>query len=190
MLNAKYFIGGQGEQLFAQQNPNAMGNAWFAKDIKWVDTPQQELDGLGDTTNAHSAVVNKSFKSSVKENGLIYDEKATIEMTKYIPDAMTYTYQASSPQFAIFSEVYYPENKGWHVYIDGKRKEGIVRTNYVLRGIEVPAGKHTLEMKFEPASYYLGQKIGRIGSILLILLLLGAIYNEYKESKKEVIKTA
>ncbi|HQU94866.1 MAG TPA: hypothetical protein PLO39_01890 [Saprospiraceae bacterium] len=193
MLNAKYFIGGQGEQLFAQQNPNAMGNAWFAKDIKWVDTPQQELDGLGDTTNAHSAVVNKSFKSSVKENGLIYDEKATIEMTKYIPDAMTYTYQASSPQFAIFSEVYYPENKGWHVYIDGKRKEGIVRTNYVLRGIEVPAGKHTLEMKFEPASYYLGQKIGRIGSILLILLILGAIYNEYneyKESKKEVIKTA
>ena len=106
-------------------------------------------------------------------------------MTKYIPDDMTYTYEAASPQFAIFSEVYYPESKGWHVYIDGQRKEGLVRTNYVLRGIEVPAGKHTLEMKFEPSSYYAGQTWGKIGSIILILMLLGAIFQEVKMRKEQ-----
>ncbi|MCO6460734.1 MAG: hypothetical protein J5I59_04980 [Saprospiraceae bacterium] len=190
LLNTKYFIGSQGNQLFVQQNPQAMGNAWFAQDIKWVDTPLQELDALGDSTNMHRAVINKSFKSSVKSPQFTFDSNAKIEMTKYIPDDMTYTYEATSPQFAVFSEVYYPEKKGWHVYIDGKRQEGLVRTNYVLRGIEVPAGKHTLEMKFEPTSYYTGQKIGRVGSILLILLLAGASFYEFRESKKVEIKKA
>lgn len=162
-----------------------MGNAWFAREVKWVDTPQQELDALGDTANIHNAVVNKSFKSAIKSDSYTPDPAAKIEMTKYIPDHMTYAYEATSPQFVVFSEVYYPEKKGWHVYIDGKRKEGIVRTNYVLRGLEVPEGKHTLEMKFEPESYYAGQKFGRIGSILLLLLLAGAIVTEFRDEKNK-----
>jgi uncharacterized membrane protein YfhO len=153
-----------------------------------VDTPQQEFDGLGDTANIRNAVVNKSFQGSIKNQNVAFDPNAKIAMTKYVPDVMTYAYEAASPQFAVFSEVYYPESKGWHVYIDGVRKEGLVRTNYVLRGIEVPAGKHTLEMKFEPESYYAGQNFGRIGSILLILLLLGAIYTGVKPAMTE--KTA
>lgn len=104
-----------------------------------------------------------------------FDPNAKVSLTKYIPDDLTYQYEAASPQFLVFSEVYYPESKGWHVYIDGKRKEGLVRTNYVLRGIEVPAGKHILEMKFEPSSYYGSQIWGKIGNLLLILLLLGGI---------------
>ncbi|HRN32645.1 MAG TPA: hypothetical protein PLC76_00855 [Saprospiraceae bacterium] len=186
MLNTKYIIGsGADNRLFAQPNPEAMGNAWFAREVKWVDTPQQELDALGDTANIHNAVVNKSFKSSIKSDSYTPDPAAKIEMTKYIPDHMTYTYEAASPQFVVFSEVYYPEKKGWHVYIDGKRKEGLVRTNYVLRGLEVPEGKHTLEMKFEPESYYAGQKFGRIGSILLLLLLAGAIVTEFRDEKNK-----
>lgn len=180
MLNTKYIISGQGNQLGAQANPTVMGNAWFAKQLKWVDTPQQEFDALGDTANIHNAVINKSFRSAVKSENYTQDPNAVIKLTKYIPDDMVYTYETASPQFVVFSEVYYPESKGWHVYIDGQRKEGLVRTNYVLRGIEVPAGKHTLQMKFEPGSYYSGQKWGRIGSVILILMLLGAVFVEVR----------
>lgn len=188
MLNTKYIIGGNPGNLGVQENPTVMGNAWFANKIVMVDTPQQEFDGLGDTANIRNAVINKSFQSSLKNQNLSFDPNAKITMTKYVPDVMTYSYEAASPQFAVFSEVYYPENKGWRVYIDGVRKEGLVRTNYLLRGIEVPAGKHTLEMKFEPESYYAGQNFGRIGSILLILLLLGAIFQGVKPALTE--KTA
>jgi len=185
MLNTKYIIGGDKANLGVQKNPTAMGNAWFARDIKFVDSADQEFKSLGDTANIYKAVVNKSFTPSIKSPRVNFDPNGKITMTKYIPDDMTYTYETASPQFAIFSEVYYPESKGWHVYIDGQRKEGLVRTNYVLRGIEVPAGKHTLEMKFEPASYYAGQTWGKIGSIILILMLLGAIFQEVKMRKEQ-----
>jgi len=174
MLNTKYFIAGEGDALQVQTNPGAAGNAWFAHTIKVVDNAQQELDALEDSTIIQNIVIGKKFSSMVDDK-IQFDPNAKVSLTKYIPDDLTYQYEAASPQFLVFSEVYYPESKGWHVYIDGKRKEGLVRTNYVLRGIEVPAGKHILEMKFEPSSYYGSQIWGKIGNLLLILLLLGGI---------------
>jgi hypothetical protein len=176
MLNTKYFIAGESDNLVARKNPGAMGNAWFASSMKLVDNADAELAALEDSTIAQHVVVNKRFANFAHPDKIQFDSTATVSLTKYIPDDLTYTYNAATPQFLVFSEIYYPEAKGWHVYIDGKRKEGIVRTNYVLRGIEVPAGKHTLEMKLEPYSYYGTQIYGKIGNLILILLIAAGVW--------------
>ena len=175
MLNTKYFIIGEGDQLNVSPNPEARGNAWFAQSVRTVDNADQELAALADSSIAENVVINKRWADQVPAN-FTYDPTATVKLTKYIPDDLTYEYTAATPQFLVFSEVYYPESKGWHIYIDGKRKEGLARTNYILRGTQVPAGKHTLTMKFEPASYYGSQLWGKLGNLSLILLLLGAVW--------------
>lgn len=175
MLNTKYLITGQGDKLAVNPNPAAQGNAWFAKTIRSVENANQELEALADSSIAENVVVNKKFASQIPAN-FSYDSTATVRLTKYIPDDMTYEYKAATPQFLVFSEVYYPESKGWHVYIDGQRKEGLVKTDYVLRGIQVPAGQHTLNMKFEPTSYYGSQLWGKLGNVALLVLIIGAIW--------------
>lgn len=188
MLNTKYFIAGDGDNLGARQNPGALGNAWFATSVKFVDNADAELAALEDSTIAAHVVVNKRFSPFVHPDAIQYDSTAKVTLTKYIPDDLTYTYNTATPQFLVFSEIYYPEAKGWHIYIDGKRKEGMVRTNYVLRGIEVPAGNHTLEMKLEPYSYYGTQIYGKIGNLILMLLLACGLWftiRPYMNSEKK-----
>lgn len=189
LLNNKYVIAGDRSNPAVNLNPRAKGNAWFAREVITVNTPEEEIVALGDTANFDKAVINKEFAAKLQTSSFQFDPEASIALTKYVPDRMTYEYSAASPQFAVFSEVYYPESKGWHVYIDGQRVTNLARTNYILRGIEVPAGKHTLEMKFEPRSYYLGQNLGRIGSIVIILLLLSTLYVEVIRSNKSDEKT-
>lgn len=102
-------------------------------------------------------------------------------MTKYDNDAVEYEVNGSGPQFAVFSEIYYP--KGWNAYVDGKKTD-YLNVNYLLRGISVPAGKHSIKFVFEPASVEKGRSIMFIASILIALILVGGLFMAWKESRK------
>ena len=90
---------------------------------------------------------------------------------------MTYHSTSSGPRFAVFSEVYY--DRGWHAYVDGNEVP-ILRTNYVLRGLALPAGQHNIDFVFHPTSYFTGRVIQIVASIILLALLAFAGWKEWK----------
>ena len=104
-----------------------------------------------------------------------YDSSATIELTNYKANHLTYESSNSKDQFAVFSEIYY--NKGWNAYINGSLVPHI-RVNYLLRGLPIPSGNHTIEFKFEPQTFYFTQNITLLSSILVIISVLYAIRKE------------
>jgi uncharacterized membrane protein YfhO len=134
---------------------------------------------LGKIDLKTTAVVNQKFKSDVQ--AFAYDSTASIKLVSCLPNQLIYKSKTSSPQLAVFSEIYYP--KGWNAYIDGK-KTNYVTANYLLRSMSVPVGEHTIEFKFEPASYFVSEKISMASSILLLILLIGGLsYEVYKKVK-------
>ncbi|WP_440133798.1 YfhO family protein [Chitinophaga sancti] len=180
MLNAKYVIvPGQGGQQMVQRNPQALGNAWFVKDIVWAPNADAEMKTLDNLNTKDSVVIDQRFKPAVKVQP-VYDSAATIALVKNDVDEISYTSNAATPQFAVFSEVYYKE--GWKAYIDGAETE-YVRVNYALRGLSVPAGKHEIVFKFHPKSFYLGDQIGFVSSLIVMLLLIGAAVLEFRKKK-------
>ena len=182
MLNTKYFIQKDlrtGVTQGYQKNENALGPVWFVKHIEFVKNADAEMKALDNFNPKDTAFVQESFKSSVSAMPQ-YDSTATIILDKNENDIINYSSQSASNQFAVFSEVYYAS--GWKAFIDNKEAP-IVKVNYVLRGLSVPAGKHVIEFKFEPQGYYKGRKITTIGSILLILLLIGGIFMQWRKNK-------
>ncbi len=180
MLNAKYFIvPSEGGQPQAQQNPNAFGNAWFVDNIKWVESANEEILNLNEVDLQNTAVINSEFRSEVSE-----DFKATgnaeIQLQSYQPNELVYKTNASSPQFVVFSEMYY--QPGWQAYLDGEKVEQ-VRVNYVLRAMNIPAGEHTVTFRFEPEVVNTGSSIALASSIILVLIILGGFY--YKSRNRE-----
>ena len=173
MLNTKYFIvqNPQTGKPQAQLNQNAFGNCWLVKGIKYVDNADQEMTALDSTDLKDTAVVENKFKAQIKSEPK-YDSVAYIKLVRNINDTIDYRISAPSPQFAVFSEVYYPE--GWKVFIDGTRAD-YVKTDYVLRGMFIPAGNHEIEWRFEPKSFTIGRLISIISNILVALLLIAAI---------------
>jgi hypothetical protein len=184
MFNTKYIITEQGQTPVAIPLEQACGNAWFVNTFQLVDNTTEELDSLKNLKPKVKAILQKANAKNLDGLTIQNDTTNSIKMTKYIPDAMTYTYNAKTDQLAMFSEVYYSD--GWNVYIDGKLLDNaIMRANYAIRAVKVPAGQHTLEMKFEPVSYVKGQQISRIGSILLTLLFFTGLFFWWKEEKSE-----
>jgi hypothetical protein len=178
MLNTKYFMGkAQNGQEVAQLNPMAMGNAWFVDTIITANSPREEIVALNKINTRTTAVLDISkFKNAIPNNILEKDSTAKIQLTKNDLDALEYTVNASKPQVAVFSEVYYADEKGkgWQAYLDGNAVPHF-RVNYILRAMNIPAGNHKIEFKFEPKQFFEGQKISMIGSILLMILILAAI---------------
>jgi hypothetical protein len=161
-----------------QQNPLAYGAAWFIKGVKIVDGPANELKAIGSTSLKDTVVLDKSLEKIIQQPS--FDSTAFIKLVKYTNDAIEYTTNAASQQFAVLSEVYYPF--GWNAYVDGKKTE-YVKANYFMRGISVPAGSHKIEFKFEPTSYYTGRTISFIVSILIVLLTIGTLFWEWKNRR-------
>ncbi|MBR4973979.1 MAG: YfhO family protein [Bacteroidales bacterium] len=168
MLNTKYIV-------IDPSNPpleyhNRLGNAWLVKSSLSAQNADQEMAALSLTDPATGAVI---FNPDV-EMGTIkeYSDEGTIELTSYSPNRLTYKYNAPKGGLAIFSEVYYPA--GWKAYIDSQEVE-ILRANYILRGLELTPGEHTVEFVFAPESFKSGKNISLCSSIALILLLLGSI---------------
>ncbi len=162
MLNTKYVIS---QEQKAQKFP-AAGNAWTVSNLKMVNTPNEEIDALTGIEPKQTAIVHKEFANYV--SGLQPSGAGTVSLTEYKPNHMTYSSNASAEELAVFSEVWYGPDKGWNAYIDGQAVEHI-RVNYILRALKIPAGQHKIEFKFEPASYYRGELITLILSILLVL---------------------
>lgn len=180
MLNTRYFIipaGEQGRQAVPLKNPQANGNAWFIKNIKYVMDGDSEIVALYYINTKTQAVIRDHFK---KEQGLkdSYSGEGTIKLTSYDANYLAYESETKSEEFAVFSEIYYP--KGWNAYIDGQLKPH-ANVDYVLRGMVVPAGKHKIEFKFEPSTYTTSNTIATIGSLLVLLALGGGLYLHKKK---------
>lgn len=189
MLNTKYFIiPGQSGQAEMQINMAALGNAWFVGDTRMVDTPNQEIDVLNEIDPATTAAIHKEFSDYLAGLNLQLDSTATIELTDYKPNHLTYQSNASREQLAVFSEIWYGPNKGWQAYIDGEPVEHI-RANYILRVMRVPAGQHKIEFIFAPKTYERGKLISTIFSSLILVGLLGVVgykgYQSYQKAKNE-----
>ncbi len=161
MLNAKYFIVPDQKtgQAIVQRNPYAMGNAWFVDTLQVVDTPNEESDALNHIDLHTTAVLDKEFASYVSNFTPGADSTATVRLTKYTPRYLDYEYTTGKPGTIVFSEIYYPY--GWKATIDGEPAD-IYRVNYMLRAINVPAGKHTIHMEFAPDSAKRGDTIALI----------------------------
>ncbi|MEO0470729.1 MAG: YfhO family protein [Bacteroidota bacterium] len=182
MLNTRYFIlNPEGRPL---QNLSAYGNAWFVNRIQQVQTPDEEINALNDINPRNVAVVDASKYGDQLPANISADPAARITLTDWKPNHLTYSTKVASPQVAIFSEVYYNSGKGWQAYLDGQKVDHF-RANYILRGINVPAGEHTIEFKFEPGTYAFGNMISMIFSILLLLLAAGAAFLAWREQQAE-----
>lgn len=182
MLNTKYFIisNPANRQPQAQINPDAFGPVWLVKAIRFVNTADAEMAALDGTNLRDTAIVQQKFRDKI--NALpVADSSARIAVKAYSNDKITYAYTSASPQFAVFSDVYYA--LGWDAYIDGAKAD-YVKTNYVLRGMALPAGQHTIEFRFEPTSFTLGNTVTLITSLLAVLLLAAAVFFEWRQTKK------
>jgi len=177
MLNTKYIIyNPAAPPVF---NPSYMDNAWFVKQVKEVANPDEEIAALGTTDLKTTAVVEKRFMEQIK--GYSTDTiMGQIRLTSYAPDYLIFESDAPQEQLAIFSDIYY--EKGWNAYIDGK-KANLIRANYVLRGLLIPAGRHDIEFRFEPKSFSIGQTLAIISSITILLLIGAAIFMSIRRKK-------
>ncbi len=181
MLNAKYFIveNPSNRQPVAQLNRDAFGPAWLVKGIKIVPNADEEMKALDSTPLRDTAVVQQKFQSLIKFPPQ-FDTSASIRLVENLNDVVKYDFNATTNQFVVFSEIYY--DKGWNAYVDGKKSD-YVRTNYVLRGMSMPAGKHSIEFRFEPRTVALGNTITLIASLIVYLILAIAIYLEFRKKK-------
>lgn len=181
MLNTRYFIvpsQDQSRRPMAQRNPSAMGNAWFVDSIMWVDSPDEEIEALYDFDPAKTAVVDKVWQPLLScpdsmSRSLDHEEgNGTISLTDYVnPGYLIYESKNDKAQMAVFSEVFY---KTWNAYIDGV-KTPLVRVNYILRGLEVPAGNHNIEFKCVDEVYLKSAKYSLWGSILVVIVMAGLV---------------
>ena len=185
MLNAKYIVipNQQNGQPQLQVNPDALGACWFVKGIITKKTPNEVMDALTNLNTKDSAVIDEADKANAIA-ATQTDTAARIKLVYNDNDDIAYTSTSNTNQFAVFSEVYY--SQGWKAYIDGKETP-IVKTNYVLRGLSVPAGNHKITFEFKPASFYSGEKAASAASGLIWLLLIGAVAQFFYYKKKETI---
>ncbi len=167
MLNTKYFILGERGKEIALPNYSANGPAWFVSNIKWCETPDEEIEALKSTDLKSTAVLHSEWKEKV---GTIGDGSGTISMTSYLPNEVKYSSESTSDQLAVISEIWYGPDLGWKATIDGKDTD-IIRINYTLRGIKIPSGKHEIVFSFKPKSYFLGETLSAICSLLMFIFL-------------------
>ena len=197
LLNTKYFIVGQeGQPRQVIPNPSAYGNAWFVSNIKWAKTAEEEINALKapslgappDSTvtnqfNGRQTVVFRDrYQSKFQGFTPGVDSGAVIKLTKYGLNDLAFQSQSSKEGVAVFSDVYY--DKGWTAKIDGKDAE-ILRANYFMRALRIPAGKHEIKFTFMPASYAKGKMFSIISSIILLALAAAAIVMFFKNRTKD-----
>lgn len=185
LLNAKYLVLGGPEQPQAIPNPKANGNAWFVSDLKFVESPNQEIKSIGVIDSKKTAVIASSDKKYFDGKAVQPDATAFINLTKYQPNELEFKSQSKTPQLAVFSEIYYPH--GWKFFIDEKEVP-YIKADYLLRAVHVPAGNHNIRMVFEPEVIEKGKWISLICFGLFILLSGAGIYFIYrKKGKGEVL---
>ena len=184
MLNTKYVItpNQQNGQPLAQQNPEALGAAWFVKSVSVKNGGLDIMKALDTFNPKDTAIIDAADGSKIAGIG-VPDSAATINLVRNVNDEIFYNSNSSVPAFGVFSEIFY--DRGWKAFIDGKESP-IIRTNYVLRGLVIPAGRHDIHFVFHPESYYTGETISLIASIIILLFLVVAAFKIYQKNKKVV----
>ena len=184
MLNTKYIVAqDENGDAFPYMNDQVNGNAWFVNDLEKVESANSEITILGELDTKAKAVYTNheallSFQNLKKKYDV--DSLAVIRLINHAPNYLKYQSTNKNEGFAVFSEIYYP--KGWKTYIDGKETSHM-RVNYILRGMPIPAGNHTIEFKFDPEVVKTGSSIALASSILLGVLLLAGLFYEFKKTK-------
>ncbi len=181
LLNTKYVVGGKLEEPQVQINPEANGNAWLVSDIKFVNTPNEEIDEIGNINSKKTAVISVDDKKYFEGKTLAADSTAFIDLTKYQANELEFKTQSKTPQLAVFSEIYYP--KGWEMFVDEKEVT-YIKADYLLRAVYVPAGNHNIRMIFEPEVIAKGKVISLIAFGLFLLLSLVGIFLLNRKSDK------
>lgn len=179
MLNTKYVIyHGDAQPLI---NRNAFGNAWLVDEVRWVDTPNEEIDAIADTDVKNIAIVNREF-----ENDLINfkgnDSHGVIEMKSYKPNELVYEFESSADELVVFSEIW--TSDGWKMTVDGKEHK-ILRADYMMRAALIPAGNHEIVMRYEPGVWKVGNAISFVTSLIILLALVAAVAFAFKQKKTE-----
>lgn len=176
MLNTRYVLYNQEAPPLV--NKHELGSAWFVNDYRLVANADEEIAALAEFDPADEALVDKRYEDLIKGFIPSSDTTTDIFLASFLPNHLTYRSKSETEQLAVFSEIYY--DKGWQAFIDGN-PASYFRADYLLRAMRVPAGNHTIEFKFHPKSYYTGEKISLAGSVLLILLLIGAFAVEIRK---------
>lgn len=185
MLNTRYFIlpVGQQGQTVPILNPYSYGNAWFVDQVQYVDNANEEIDALNTADPAVTAVVDARFKDTLKGLTESYrDSLSTICLTSYEPNRLVYETRNSGDAVAVFSEIYYPD--GWQVTVDGQPAT-LGRADYILRALYLPAGKHTVEMRFDPPSLHVTEGIAYTALALIVAGALFALWKTRQRKPKE-----
>ena len=182
MLNTKWVImPSQSGQTLPIENPHAFGNAWFVDNVMYVNTPDEEIDALGKVDLHTTAVVNQNDADVLKDWTISpHDSLSTIQLTDYEANKLRYQVVAKKDELAVFSEIYYPD--GWQIHIDGKPAQ-MLRVNYTLRALPIPAGSKTVEFYFDPTSIKVTDGIAYSAILLMLLTAGGAIYFYLRKKK-------
>ena len=177
MLNTKYILQQNPEAtslenlVKIQQNPDSNGNSWLINEILIAENPDQELETLDKLNTKNQTVINKKDEAYLSSKRFNTGSNDSIVLDNYTSNHLTYKFNSNKPQFAVFSDIEYP---GWQAYIDQEKVDHI-RVNYLLRGLEIPAGKHQIEFKFEPSIIEIGKWIS-LGFYILFIIFIGVIF--------------
>ena len=186
MLNTKYVIFNPNAQPFP--NANALGNAWVVNDIRWVSTPNEEIDAIAETNLAHAAIINREFAQQVGNYQLTDSIVPEVTLEDYQPNKLCYKFRGASTgatdanYLVVFSEIW--TEKGWKMYVDGQ-EQPLLRANYILRAALIPGGEHDIVMEYAPKAYKVGNTVSFASSLIMILGLIGALIYTFKPKKEE-----
>ncbi len=182
MLNTRYFIFPlQGGKTVPIRNPHTLGNAWFVNEVQYVDNANEEIDALHRIDPAKTAVVDKKFSAEVK-SAAETDTLSTIKLTVYEPNDLKYEVNSKTGGTVVFSEIYYP---GWQAYIDGvEAPHG--RADYILRAMNVPAGKHVVEFKFDPKSLHVTETVAFVALGVLACVLVLFLFLQVRKARRKI----
>ena len=180
MLNTKYFIVPlQGGQTVPIQNPYTYGNAWMVDKITYVDNANDEIAAVGKVNLRHEAVADKRFKDVLGE-AVAQDEVSVASITAYDANKLAYEVSTGKGGILVLSEIYYP---GWKATVDGKPVE-VGRVNYILRAINIPAGKHKVELTFFPKSVDNTETAAYIAYAIVIIVILATLARAWWKRRK------
>ncbi|HSH64329.1 MAG TPA: hypothetical protein VLB84_00685 [Bacteroidia bacterium] len=183
MLNMRYII--YNTEAPPLMNKHALGNAWFVNTVKMVNNADEEIKQVGEIDPSTVIVVDKRYENELSGFTPKADPSASIKLTDYKANDLKYESNSSVEQLAVFSEIYYKD--GWNAYIDGEQRS-YFSGDWILRAMRIPAGKHTIEFKFQPQRYLMGEKIALISSLLLFVAIGAALFFTWKNRKKCEVK--
>ncbi len=179
-LNTRYFILPlQNGQTVPLRNPYAYGNAWFVDKIKYADNANGEMDAIAKLDLRHEAVADKKFQK-VLGDAVGQDTLSIVTMKDYKPNELTYEVNSGKGGIVVFSEIYYP---GWTATVDGKDAE-LGRVDYILRALNLPAGKHDVVLTFKPRSIKATETVAYASYALLLFVIAGGVYCTRRKKKQ------